>query len=1511
MKLLNYASVNESFMENPPHLSDLAEHVGPVYESIGDVIGPYKLLQRIGEGGMGAVFMADQLEPVQRRVAIKVIKPGMDTAQVLSRFETERQTIVMMDHPNIARALDVGTTDQGRPYFVMELVKGIPITHYCDAQRLSTNQRLSLFIPVCSAIQHAHLKGVIHRDLKPSNVLVAQYDNQAIPKVIDFGVAKAINQHWVQGTIFTQLGQVVGTLEYMSPEQSKLNQLDVDTRSDVYSLGVLLYELLTGSTPLQSNRLREVAWDELTKMIRDEEPPLPSVRISKSETIADIAACRQTEPGRLSRLVRGELDWIVMKALDKDRARRYQTPNDLALDIQRYLNNEAVMACPPSTLYQWGKFARRHSFWILSGALILGSLMLGFAGTLWQAYEAKKATSVAEQQRDLAEAESKRARLAEQAASVAADQSKREAEISRAIGNFVNEDLLAFADPNVEPDRNIQLRVLLDRAAQSVNKLQHVPPVEAALCHTLATAYLNLGEYRDSKKHADRALELRQKSYGTSNPETLESHLLVAEIQLHSAQFRDASKTYQEAIDLCSTTLGPRHTMTLRGLRGIGNTWLQLGRLDIARDHLRGLLETQRQVFGDNHREPLETRRELAELLHAKGLYHDAQIAFSALLPDLEAHFGAEHPMTLKAKGGAATTLLTLGRLGESRTARRAIFETQSRTLGPEHPETLMTASLLANVSFKAGKLNEAETQQRQLLQTAEDRLGDKHLVTIQLSTALADILAETGSLTEAKQIYGKAQDTIAAMLDYNNPLSLRIKFRFAGLAAFAGQYDEALSGFEEVLDSQRLLLGSLHVDTLQSQSAVVEIQMNRRKYDEAQALLAELIQNAVQSLGNAHPLTLQSKSKLFTLMSVRGNQTDAVPEYKELIAFCDREHGKETTIAIELAVGLAEALGRWGFTNDSVQLLESRLPDSIQLLGTEHPTTLRIQDSLAMNQRLIGRLTEARKRNEEAMEIRKRTLGETHPLTLRSINNVGTCLVDVGDPREGSKMFRIAYNASNANYGPNFPATLEYAQNLASTLGVLKEGAESLQLFQRILKAQKQTLGETHPDFLFTQVGMAGAYAHQQRIVEAERLYLSTLGEQKRVLGESHPHTLQCLERLIIVTGQQNRYTEAIQLCNEHLAISVGRFPGSPSAHRVMHACIEYHLVQGLTLQAKPFFDQSQDWIDRFGLSPDWMIKDLPMLFQAQVDAGQLDAAEASLRQHTKNCTSRFGTSHPVTLQAEIQLAKFLKTLNKNDDALRLFREASQKLDTLTNEPNRSDSRLVLVQAKLSGKYEDLAALATQAAEQESWLKSVILFSLCASIAADSDESAASDSEEFVSKAMEALDQVCRKGLVTQYRELATLTSSADFTLLRQRPLFSELAAKMERKLDTDFLTKLGWSYAMAGDYVMAKSTAGKLLAKNVDTPQAIQDHFNCACIFSRCYEGLQKEASRQNDAMISKSADEYLKLAIENIDCCFRDGYFATADGMDKLLQDEDLAAVRSTDAFQAFHRRLQQAQ
>ncbi len=430
--------------------------------AVGDRVGPYKLLEKIGEGGMGEVWVADQLEPIKRRVAIKLIKPGMDSRSVLGRFEAERQALAVMDHPNISKVFDAGTTADGRPYFVMELVKGTPITEFCDARKLTPKQRLELFVPVCQAIQHAHMKGIIHRDIKPSNVLVALHDETPVPKVIDFGVAKAVGQQLTEKTIYTGFGALVGTPAYMAPEQASFNQLDVDTRADVYALGVLLYELLAGSPPIEKERLKKAALDEVLRIVRDEEPPRPSARLSTSQTKASIAATRGSEPAKLSQLMKGELDWIVMKALEKDRTRRYDTANGFAADVQRYLAGEQVQVVPPSLGYRLRKAYRRNRTAVrVAGAFTL-LMLAAVAVSSWMAVKATRAEAVAENNAE-----------AFYGAMIKADEAFQQLELT-AAGQRVDADL-AEVNVNLSPQLGLLRLARTLRSLPTAQAHRHYP----------------------------------------------------------------------------------------------------------------------------------------------------------------------------------------------------------------------------------------------------------------------------------------------------------------------------------------------------------------------------------------------------------------------------------------------------------------------------------------------------------------------------------------------------------------------------------------------------------------------------------------------------------------------------------------------------------------------------------------------------------------------------------------------------------------------------------------------------------------------------------------------------------------------------------------------------------------------------------------------------------------------------------------------------------------------------
>jgi serine/threonine protein kinase/tetratricopeptide (TPR) repeat protein len=706
--------------------------VPPLRERPGTVIGPYKLLEPIGEGGMGTVWMAQQTAPVNRLVAVKLIKAGMDSKQVIARFEAERQALALMDHPNIARVLDAGANAEGRPYFAMELVKGIPITRYCDERRLSVRERLELFVPVCQAVQHAHQKGVIHRDLKPSNVLVAPYDGVPIVKVIDFGVAKAAGQPLTERTLATGLGAVVGTLEYMSPEQAELNNLDIDTRSDIYALGVLLYELLTGTTPLPKKRLSETAFAEVLRIIREDEPPKPSKRLSTTEELPSIAANRGAEPSRLTGLVRGELDWIVMKALEKDRDRRYQTASGLAMDVKRYLAGEPVQAVPPSVGYRLRKFVRRNKGPVLAAGLVVLTLVGGIVGTTLGLIEA-------DHQRDAAQA----AAEAEKKAKETAEAREKE---TRAILEFVERKVFAAARPEGQAGGlgwDVTLRKALEAALPFVDQsFPGQPLVEARLRLTLATSFGNLGDYKIAAAQAERARDLFAKNRGPDHPDTLASMHSLALCYEALGHQSEALKLREETLALMKAKLGPDDPKTLSAMNNLALSYAALNRHDEALKVHSETLALRKVKLGLDDPLTLNSMNNLALAYSALGRHDEALKLGQETLALRKVKLGPDRRATLGSMDSLACIYNAAGQPGEALKLYEEALALMKVKLGPDHPTTLTTMHDMASAYSALGRHGEAVELYEKTLALRKARLGPDHPDTLRTMNLLARLLA-------------------------------------------------------------------------------------------------------------------------------------------------------------------------------------------------------------------------------------------------------------------------------------------------------------------------------------------------------------------------------------------------------------------------------------------------------------------------------------------------------------------------------------------------------------------------------------------------------------------------------------------------------------------------------------------------------------------------------------------------------------------------------------------------
>lgn len=1056
------------------------------------IAGRYKLLEAIGEGGMGTVWVAEQTEPVRRKVALKLIKAGMDSRSVLARFEAERQALAVMDHPNIAKVLDGGLTETGRPFFVMEYVKGVPIAEYCDAARLSVPERLNLFVQVCHAVQHAHQKGIIHRDLKPSNILVAPYDDQPVPKVIDFGLAKAMHQSLTERTLHTAHETVLGTPLYMSPEQAQLNNLDVDTRSDIYSLGVLLYELLTGTTPLEKQRLKEAAWDEVRRIIREEEPPRPSLRLSSAQTLPSLAAGRQTEPMRLTKLVRGELDWIVMKSLEKDRARRYESASGFAADVQRYLDGEPVQAAPPSARYRLRKFARKHRAALSTAAAIAVMLVAGVAVSTWQAVRATRAETaarVAEQEALIAQraeaeraegerlakldAEAKqveaelqksRAETGEKLASerlVQVDAEKRKAErekqIAQAVLDFLQNKLLRQADVRVQADTLLRtggldavteakadptIRELLDRAAQQLmpDKIDANFPksAQAAILYTVGKTYLGVGQYDRAIGFLERSAALFRKQLGRDDSNTM-TVLQSLAYACRSAEKLDlAVSVYEELFELNKAKFGPDDRNTLKWMAVLAHTYRSVGKLDLAIPLFEEALKLSEAKYGPDHRNTLVAMENLA----------------------------GTHPKDLK-------TEPTLPRLEE-------IVKRLKERQGLTHPDTLVGMNILANAYMADKKENLAIPLYEETLQLQKEHLGPDH----------PDTLMTMNNLATSYQ-RAKLPDLAAAL-------------------------------HEETLRLRKENLGADHSLTLMSLDRLAAAYQSARKFDQAIPLREEILKIRKEKFGHEHPDTLTAMNNLKGAYRAAGKLHLAVPHYEELVKHRKAKLGSDHPDTLASMWALATVYGG-GSPNGGGVSFERAIPvyEEVwkirkQNLPEGDTTRINSQAQLGLTLVLAGRFAE----------------GEPH--LLASFHD-GTSAKDF--PKDWPEAYALRLVCLYAEWGKGAEVSKWQIElnNLGgpterwlSTTSVQMLEASRFRAAELLLQVQKAKLGPDHPDTLSAMWGLAGAYREGLRFDQAVPVIEELWRIHKKNLPEGDLTRIDTQNQLGLLLYFAGRFDEA-----------------------------------------------------------------------------------------------------------------------------------------------------------------------------------------------------------------------------------------------------------------------------------------------------------------------------------------------------------------------------------------------
>ena len=871
-------------MELVAEIARSSEHPGTV------IAGRYKLIESIGEGGMGAVWLAEQKEPVRRKVAVKLIRAGMDSKSVLARFEAERQALALMEHPNIAKVFDGGMTDQGRPYFVMEYVKGMPLTEYCDQARLSLKERLKLFTPVCQAVQHAHQKGIIHRDLKPSNILICLYDGQPVPKVIDFGLAKAMHHSLTEQSLHTAHGMMVGTPLYMSPEQAEHNNLDVDTRTDIYSLGVILYELLTGSTPLEKLQLKEAALNEVLRLIKEVEPPKPSTRLSSSLSLPSIAAQRSIEPNQLKKSLIGDLDWIVMKALDKERSRRYETANGLAQDVERFLNDEAVEACPPSVAYRLKKMLRRNKGTVLAASLVLLALLVGMAGTTFGLFRAnlfaeqqRLAKIDAETQTELA----KKAATAEKSANEQSQARLAQIENGNAVLTSIFDDLnIREVREGTEPLEAVLANRLVVAAEQLEGDSVGDPLVVAGLQNKLGGALVNLG-------YPDKAIPLFRKAkatragkLGASHSDTLSSMNDLARGYLEAGNVDLALPLFEETLTLCKAKPGGAdHFETFRTMNNLACAYRSAGRMDLALPMFEETQKFATSTWGPNHHHTLNTMNNVAMSYEAAGNRDFAMQLLEKTLGIEKAALGNDHPDTLLCMRNLAEVYERVGKLDLSLPLWVDALRLTKVKLGAEHPDTLRCMRGLGSCYESVGKLDLALPLLQETLKLQQSRLATDHPDTLETKNNLALVYLNAKKFDLALPLLEETLSLTKAKLGAEHPSTLISMNNLAfGLNA-VGKPDVAQPLYKETLRLQKVVEGIDHPDTIRCMISLASSYQTAGKPDLALPLLEEILALRKAKLGADHRDTLTCMNDLASALAQAGLGENATDIFKQFIA--------------------------------------------------------------------------------------------------------------------------------------------------------------------------------------------------------------------------------------------------------------------------------------------------------------------------------------------------------------------------------------------------------------------------------------------------------------------------------------------------------------------------------------------------------------------------------------------------------------------------------------------------
>jgi serine/threonine protein kinase len=1069
-------------------------------------IGPYHLLQKLGAGGMGEVWRAEQKEPVRRQVAVKLIKVGAESTQVLARFEAERQALAMMNHPNIARFLDAGATDDGQPFVVMELVQGKPFTTYCDENRLGIDERLELFIGACNGVQHAHQKGIIHRDLKPSNILVSVVDGKPVPKVIDFGLAKALEatQRLTDQSLHSAIGQVLGTYRYMSPEQADVNSNDIDTRTDIYALGVMLYELLTGSVPLDDSTIQGEAILKVLEFIREKEPIKPSSKLGSStdEQISTITSKRKTDSVRLSRILAGDLDWIVLKALEKDRTRRYESASGFAADVKRYLNNEPVIARPPSVSYRVQKFVRKNRVAVIAAALVGISLLGGIAGTTWgmmlashRAEQAKAATAKAIDARDAAAFQRK---LAEQAEADAkrdrdlAEKRRQEAELNLAYakkGNEILGSVFTDLDPKAEYATVADLRnALADNLENSVKELEGTsigdPLAVAEMQMTLGLSLLGLGQPRQAEILFDRALETRTSRLGPDHPETLNSMNNLASAYHLAGELSKAIPLNEQTVKLRKSKLGPDHPDTLNSMNNLAVAYIDAGELSKALPLLEQTLDMTKAKLGLDHSDTLTSMNNLAEAYSDAGELSKALPLYEQTLKSRRAKLGLNHPETLNSMNNLALAYSEHGDLSKAIALHEQTLELKKAKLGLDHPDTLNSMNNLALAYNDAGETLKAISLYENTLELRKAELGPDHPSTLTSMNNLALGYSATGDLPNAIPLFEQALVLRKAKLGPDHPDTLQSMNNLAVAYGKAGDLSKALPLFEQTLELTKAKLGPNHPDTLVYMNSLAVAYYYSGETLKAISLYEQALELQQAKVGDDHPHTLGSMNNLAEAYKAAGELVKAIEMHEQTLELRNEKLGPDHPDTLQSMNNLAVAYGTAGDLSKALPLFEETLELMKANLGPDHPETLGVMNNLAEAYAKGKRVEEFQKlRSEYMTSVRKRFDGGSLQLA-GVLVSTGSEYLELGLFRDAEKLLREGVEI-RAREAPDAWTTFNSRSCLGGALTGLASETDDDQTKTKLL-AEAEPLLVGGYEGMQERVESIPEVVRQQRIFEA-----------------------------------------------------------------------------------------------------------------------------------------------------------------------------------------------------------------------------------------------------------------------------------------------------------------------------------------------------------------------------------------------------------------------------------------